>query len=314
MKQISTINGIGVIFLAAIILLSIVFLVLPKNFQDYVVLNKNSSQKSVPVRVKSFTYNNKPIHPSCLGDLESIVFSNSSQGINSPELNSLDIKECNHSGDFQEGSALGNSNGIIYNRRCDAKNCNSPEGWFYVDNKVSGYYGYKVLENVGDKFLVATDENNDGYSHHTSLFLITYKNDTLTLFDSIDDGERCHSLLNYQISGNDLYYSKNLTATDMLGERGSDMYGHLDSDFSCVALANYKYTFGNERTPISNLISVTLPKTLPPKDPNFANSTYQDCFNNLLNSYITANNRKFTIPQYNEFQRQFFNLCVNNHV
>ena len=258
------------------------------------------AQSSSPDNNSGFTYQSNPISAACVDVIN--PFSGN-------EPHSATLKKC--SATQQKTESMGN-------------------GWYQIeykdeshaDDNLPGrtpFFRYKVLYRYHNSFIVSTLSNGGGTGYFTTLLSIRYHNNKLSLEKQISPiGDRCNGGISDEyVQNHYLYYGVNLTPPDIVSySNNDDLTAKLSasddsleySASSCVATAYYKYDLAKRQ---SEFAYIKLPEQTLNNRIGWTNHyKYQACFNQLLNTYITAKKLKWKQTDIDKFTKKFQQQCV----
>ena len=237
----------------------------------------------------NFLYNNNPIHPSILASL---------------------ITEYNDC--IMVDLAEKKPQGRLLKR-------NDLETWRFVEYQDKSFFGYSVLGNYNNNFVIETIWNGGGSGIFSNLLIINRTWNHLALIKNIAGGDRANGNINdAKMDKNYIYYSQNCTPFDILSladltrypkvklqayedleASASSYFGNINSSFN---MRNFHNEFLNVEFNSEKVIDI---------EGWVNNYKHQRCFNSLYNSYVENKKIKLNKDDLNKFLDEFISKCVN---
>jgi hypothetical protein len=241
----------------------------------------------------SFEYMGKPINPNCL---EKII----GMGYLVDYSDSISLKDC---------------------ATDDSKYQQEEDGWLVVDYGrdeygYKGFFQYKVLSKIEDKFVIASIENGGGTGYFEGIHLVKMDGYNLFVDRGIVYGDRCNGGVDFtktKAEGKTLYYSQKITPADVMdiieGSQNPNGYNYPQLNscaICCTGTANYKYS---PLTGGEDLVSVSLQSEK--FEPVSGQSKEQSCFDETYNSYVNSGITELTKKELEIFGQNFLK-CLKN--
>jgi len=255
-------------------------------FAVFVFLENGNANVFLKSEKNTLEYMGKPINPDCLEKIVGMGYL-----VNYSE--SVNLKDCV-------------TNNYEYKEE---------DGWLVVDYGrdeygYNGFFQYKVLGKVEDKFVIASTENGGGTGYFQGIGLVKMDGYNLLLDRAIVYGDRCNGGVDFEktkVEGKILYYSKKITPADVMdtieGSQNPNGPNYPQLDYCaicCTGTSNYKYDI---TTGAENLISVSF--QLEKFEPVSGQSIEQSCFDKTYNSYIDSGITEISKKELEIFGQKF---------
>ncbi len=267
------------------------------------VLSETQRIEQLNMLWKDFSYQGRPIHPTCFSKLFSMG--------DETRPESVKLSSCstyNEEKQRKEGKLENSADFLIYND-------------FVQGVQYNGADIYTIVAKHGDVYYVQYTQNTGGTGYFSNIVSVFKKGDTLTDAQIVTDGgDRCNGGVNGVIApagATSFYYSNDLTPIDILTASGKDTslfkpYEDLEaSATSCFGKLYMKYDMDTKQSTMQ-YVDIDLDSYTEDQEGWTDQYVYQTCFNKVYNSYIKKGEVRLDVPRLNNFYDDFVHTCVPN--
>ncbi|HVZ81299.1 MAG TPA: hypothetical protein VHE12_10975 [bacterium] len=231
---------------------------------------------------QDFSYDGKPIHPSCLGEL-----------VEDEGKESVDLSKCKVDWKGVETRPQG----MIEFEDMDPKDGE--------DGGRHPFSAYRFVGKFGDNYIVLYQWGGGGTGIFSGLAGVRIEGRTLLKVFNVLGGDRCNGgLLSAKAENGRILAEVNVTPYDLMSLRlGPEKLEGLQScSICCAAVATFEVDPG---TGTSRLVGVDLGSDLEDVQTDPAEVGIQDCFNRLYNTYIRSKRSKLDPRAFDGFVKEF---------